>query len=62
VLAGKSSSEKWSEDKIITYLRDRKKTGIYSPTDLAKSLAKESGWSRRDIYDLIQRLDNGSRS
>jgi hypothetical protein len=37
-------------------IQDELHKGAASPSQLAKKLAKESGWSRKDIYDLMQGL------
>jgi 16S rRNA (cytidine1402-2'-O)-methyltransferase len=54
VVAGKSKQgvEKWSEDKVKTAVKFGVKLGE-SPSALAKRLAQESGWGRKEIYTLI---------
>jgi len=56
VISGKSSAGEWSENQLIKEVQLRLKSGQSSPSHLAKELAKESGWSRNMIYDLMQRL------
>jgi 16S rRNA (cytidine1402-2'-O)-methyltransferase len=54
VVAGKvkGSVEKWSEDKVNNAIRLGLKLGE-SPSVLAKQVARESGWDRKEIYNLI---------
>ncbi|MGZ6347176.1 MAG: 16S rRNA (cytidine(1402)-2'-O)-methyltransferase [Anaerolineales bacterium] len=54
VVAGKTKWEKgkWSEDKVNIALKFGIKLGE-SPSVLAKRVALESGWERKEIYDLI---------
>jgi 16S rRNA (cytidine1402-2'-O)-methyltransferase len=53
VLAGKTEEEKqkWTEDKLRIAIQVSLKAGE-SPSALAKRLAEESGWERREIYKL----------
>lgn len=57
VIAGKEAGEVWTESRLIAEIRTRQRTGKASPSQLAKSLAKESGWPRGQIYDLMQNLE-----
>ena len=54
VVAGQTKSElqKWTEDKVILKIKLGLKMGE-SPSELAKQVAEESGWSRREVYRLI---------
>lgn len=54
VLTGKTKSEnqKWTEDKLMTTIKNGLKFGE-SPSTLAKRLAQESGWERKEIYKRI---------
>ena len=63
VLAGGGKGILWDQEQLIEQIELKIKTGGASSSRLAKELAKESGWSRRDIYDLIQGLlgDEGSK-
>ena len=51
VLAGKTKSEKlkWTEDKVMLAIKSGLKLGE-SPSALAKRVAEESSWDRREIY------------
>ena len=53
VVAGASSHEeqRWTEDQVRAALAARLAAGELRST-AARSVAKESGWSRRDVYDL----------
>ena len=44
-------SEMWSEDQVRAALRDRLARGE-SRSSAARAVAEESGWARRDIYNL----------
>jgi 16S rRNA (cytidine1402-2'-O)-methyltransferase len=59
VISGQGESIKWTEKHLIKTIKQETETGQFSPSQLAKSLADLSGWSRRDIYDLMQRLNKG---
>lgn len=54
VVAGKTRDEqqKWTEDRLMTAIQLGRKSGD-SPSALAKRLAGESGWERKDIYRYI---------
>ena len=56
IVSGKFDSAVWTREQILPAVQEALKKEGLSPTQLAKSLVKESGWSRRDIYDLIQDL------
>jgi 16S rRNA (cytidine1402-2'-O)-methyltransferase len=53
VVAGKPEDvkQKWGEDKVILAVKVGLKLGE-SPSALAKRVAEESGWDRREIYKL----------
>ncbi len=53
VVAGKLKEEqqKWTEDKVINAIQSGLKSGE-SPSTLARRVAQESGWDRREIYKL----------
>ena len=53
VVAGKTKSEKqkWTEDMVMIAIKFGLKFGE-SPSALAKRVAEESGWDRREIYKL----------
>lgn len=46
-----SEAKRWTEEKVMTALKIRLKLGE-SPSALAKRVAEESGWNRREIYKL----------
>ena len=54
VLAGKTKDEKqlWAEDKVRIAIKFGLKFGE-SPSALAKRVAEESGWNRRELYRMI---------
>jgi len=54
VLAGKTKDEKqkWTEDKLMLAIKFGLKFGE-SPSALAKRVAAESGWDRKEIYRII---------
>jgi 16S rRNA (cytidine1402-2'-O)-methyltransferase len=47
----KDEKQKWTEDKVWHAIQSGLKTGE-SPSLLAKCVAEESGWDRREIYKL----------
>ncbi len=57
VIEGKPPGQIWLEEELRGEIRRLLKSRQYSPSQLAKALTEESGWSRRDIYDLIQNLE-----
>ena len=58
IISGRGNEAVWSKEELLGALREESKLGELSPTRLAKTLADKSGWSRRDIYDLMQGLGN----
>lgn len=56
IIAGKEKGQNWNQDKLLAAIKKELSLGDVSPSQLAKKLAKESGWSRKDIYDLMQGL------
>jgi 16S rRNA (cytidine1402-2'-O)-methyltransferase len=54
VISGKMTEGVWPESQLLDEIQKRLKTSQSSTSRLAKSLAVESGWSRRDIYNLIR--------
>jgi len=46
------SPGQWTDEEMDTAIRSGLETGE-SPSRLSKRLAKESGWSKRDVYDRI---------
>ena len=65
IVTGNSDSVVWTMEQLLPAIQKGIKNDQLSPTLLAKSLVKESGWSRRVIYDLIQDLrkndDSGNK-
>lgn len=57
VVAGKTKIEKqkWTEDKVMIAVKFGLKLGE-SPSALAKRVAQESGWERKEIYKRITSL------
>ncbi len=52
VVAGISKDEMvWNEDRVMEALKHMRGEGV-KLSNAAKTLAKESGWSRKDIYQL----------
>jgi 16S rRNA (cytidine1402-2'-O)-methyltransferase len=53
VVAGKTKDKKqqWTEDKVVIAIKFGLKFGE-SPSALAKRVAEESGWNRREIYKM----------
>lgn len=58
VIAGNTSPEPWSERHLIKEIRQAQQAGESSPSQIAKTLAKKSGWPRSRIYDLMQDLES----
>ena len=46
------SAGQWTDEEMETAIRSGLEAGE-SPSRLSKRLAKESGWSKRDVYDRI---------
>lgn len=46
---------KWTENKVMIALKFGLKLGE-SPSALAKRVAQESGWERREVYDSLQKI------
>jgi 16S rRNA (cytidine1402-2'-O)-methyltransferase len=59
VIAGSKEGEKWSREKLLAEIQESRRHGRGSPSQQAKLLAELSGWSRKGIYDLMRRLDEG---
>ena len=58
IVAGFSpGSERWPEERLRRMLRERLAAGE-SPSRLAKRLARESGWPRREVYALSIEVEN----
>ena len=49
-----SAGQVWSEEKLREALQKAQKEGENSPSKIAKEIAKESGWKRSEIYNLLQ--------
>jgi 16S rRNA (cytidine1402-2'-O)-methyltransferase len=63
VIAGQNLHERssWTEEKVMVALKIGLKLGE-SPTSLSSRLAKESGWTRRNIYKIAEELKRKIRS
>ena len=51
VLGGVPSQDRWDEKDVLECLRERLNQGI-SPSQAARQVASESGWTRRAVYRL----------
>ncbi len=58
IISGRGNEAVWTKEKLLKTIQEELKLGGLSPTRLAKTLADKSGWSRRDIYDLMQGLQD----
>ncbi|RLD06909.1 MAG: 16S rRNA (cytidine(1402)-2'-O)-methyltransferase [Chloroflexota bacterium] len=56
IIGGKEKEQVWDQNRLHKVIREEIGQEGISPSQLAKRLAKESGWSRKDIYDLMQDL------
>ena len=56
VIAGIDPDQRWPEEKLLEVLQRESKNSNRTPSQIAKEIASRSGWSRRDIYDLMQGL------
>jgi len=56
IIAGREKDQIWDQKQLLEVIKEETGPGGISPSQLAKRLAKESGWSRKDIYDLMQGL------
>jgi 16S rRNA (cytidine1402-2'-O)-methyltransferase len=53
VIAGALAEDnKWLSDQVIASIKESLGLGK-APSEIAKELAKESGWQRREVYNLI---------
>jgi 16S rRNA (cytidine1402-2'-O)-methyltransferase len=60
VVAGKREEKtRWSESEVLSEIDAALAEGE-SPSAAAKRLARESGWSRRDIYRILQEKNQNS--
>ncbi|MCD6424835.1 MAG: 16S rRNA (cytidine(1402)-2'-O)-methyltransferase [Anaerolineales bacterium] len=56
IIGGKEKEQVWDQNRLHKVIQEEIGQEGISPSQLAKRLAKESGWSRKDIYDLLQGL------
>lgn len=56
VIAGRKKEQLWDQNRLLEAIENEAGQGGTSPSQLAKKLAQESGWSRKAIYDLMQGL------
>ncbi len=56
VLEGRRTIDgsRWSEEAVLAAIESGSEQGV-SPSTLAKQIAEESGWPRREVYKLIGR-------
>lgn len=47
---------KWTEGKVLAALQEAQQAGESSPSQISKEIARQSGWPRRVIYDLLNDL------
>lgn len=52
VIAGKAQGERWQEPRVRELLHDFIKKG-FKPSDAAREVASQSGWSRKQVYQLM---------
>lgn len=57
VISGKPPGERWTREQLLAEIQERRRSGTFNPSQLARNLAQLSGWSRREIYDLMQGLE-----
>jgi 16S rRNA (cytidine1402-2'-O)-methyltransferase len=57
VVAGKANikEQAWTEDMLRTTIKSGLKLGK-SPPSLAKRVAVQSGWNRKEIYSMIMEI------
>ncbi len=58
VIEGNKSEEIWPVTRLLSAIEEAQGSGTSSPSQIAKALAKKSGWPRSRIYDLMQDLDS----
>jgi 16S rRNA (cytidine1402-2'-O)-methyltransferase len=56
IIAGADPDQIWSESQLVDYLKKELAGEEQRPSQLAKRAAAQSGWSRSEVYDLIQNL------
>lgn len=63
VVEGRMEEEKkkWTEEQVMIAIKFGLKLGE-SPSTLARQVAEESGWERRDVYKLVTGLNPKHRS
>ncbi len=62
VIAGSQpQDEKWDEERVSQAVSRGIETGL-APSRLAGKIAAESGWPRRDIYQMLTKLQNAGES
>lgn len=54
IVAGASETSRWDEDRVRAMLRTELDRGALA-TDAAKRVADLSGWSKREVYALVNR-------
>jgi 16S rRNA (cytidine1402-2'-O)-methyltransferase len=62
VIAGSSKeSGQWHQEQVEAAIREALAQGG-TPSTIAKAVASKSGWPRRELYDLVTRIQKRSRS
>lgn len=49
-------ASRWPADRLREQLRARLATGA-SPSRVAKDVAKEAGWAKRDVYEILLKME-----
>jgi 16S rRNA (cytidine1402-2'-O)-methyltransferase len=52
VIGGATAEIRWGERRVRSAIRERVGQGL-SPSEVARTVAAESGWSRREVYRLV---------
>ncbi|KAA3645442.1 MAG: 16S rRNA (cytidine(1402)-2'-O)-methyltransferase [Chloroflexi bacterium] len=61
VVSGASQEKgRWSKAQLLNWLQDELNDDA-KPSSLARQLAKDSGWPRREVYDLITELQKDQK-
>jgi 16S rRNA (cytidine1402-2'-O)-methyltransferase len=61
IVAGmQPEGKRWSEERVKEVLRDRNPSKG-PPSQLARQVAKDAGWARGAVYDLIQKMNKEAK-
>lgn len=59
VVAGNQGDiEHWTEEQVLAALKEAL-NGERAPSKIARSVAEQSGWPRRQVYDLLTKIQQG---